>query len=149
MPNEPDVKSAWNSTFGSHYVMCMPFKLADSETILDYQGLDTLRNKQIVHSIKTTYTKNAGSSGGLHTWWYYFDKDTFEPTANFLDYGDGFSYTQNDEFQNVDGIKMNKKRSSYKSNSNRDLSYKGTEYTNEDIVFNVTFDKDLFNLKDE
>lgn len=147
MTDKEDVNSAWNSSFGSHYVICIPFKLADPGTILTYAGIDTLANKQIVHSIKVVYEKGAGSAGGMHTWWYYFDKDTFKPEANFLDYGDGQSYTQYDSFTEVDGVKINHVRKSYKTNANRDLLYVSTIYTNENIRFNEDFDEGLFEIK--
>lgn len=147
MTDEQNVNSAWNSSFGSHYVISMPFKLNDPGTLLEYQGLDTLANKQVVHSIKTTYRKGAGSAGGMHTWWYYFDKDTFELAANFLDYGEGHSYTQYETFTDVGGLKLTHVRTSYKSNANRDLLYVGTIYINEDIRFNEDFEEGLFELK--
>ncbi len=145
LTGEDDTNSAWNSSFGSHYVMCMPFKLTDPGTILSYEGLDTLANNRVVHSIKAMYEKGAGSAGGMHTWWYYFDKDTFMPVANYLDYGDGFSYTQYESFKEVDGLNVSKKRNGFSTNKERDLLYLSTEYTNENIVFNEPFEDTLFN----
>lgn len=147
MTDDKNVNSAWNSSFGSHYVISMPFKLNDPGTLLEYQGLDTLANNQVVHAIKTTYRKGAGSTGGMHTWWYYFDKDTFEPAANFLDYGEGHSYTQYEMFSEVDALKLTHVRKSYKSNVDRDLLYVGTIYTNIDIHFNEDFEEGLFEVK--
>lgn len=148
MTDKEDMYSAWNSSFGSHYVLCMPFKLADSGAILTYRGIDTLANSQIVHSIKVVYEKGAGSAGGMHTWWYYFDKVTFKPKANFLDYGEGQSYTQYDSFIEIEGVKINKIRKSYKTNANRDLLYLSTTYTNEDIRFDEVFDEGLFQVNE-
>jgi len=147
LTNEDDKKSAWNSSFGSHYVMCMPFKLADKGTILEYEGIDTLANNQIVHAVKATYEKGAGSSGGLHTWWYYFDKDTYTPAANFLDYGDGYSYTAYVSFIDVDGLKINKQRDGYNTSANRELLDKRTEYINENILFDEVLDEGVFTAK--
>jgi hypothetical protein len=148
MRGNENVNSAWNSSFVSHYVMCMPFKLADPGAILTYEGIDTLANKQIVHSIKVVYEKGAGTAGGMHTWWYYFDKDTYKPEANLLDYGDGYSYTQYNSFAEINGIKINRIRMSYKSNPNRDLRYLSTIYINEDIRFNDNFDEGIFQVKE-
>ncbi len=145
--DEANLNSAWNSSYGSQYVICMPFKLADPGAILTYEGLDTLANKNMVHTLKVDYEKDAGSSGGMHTWWYYFDKDTYEPVANFLDYGDGYSYTQYESFTEVDGIKINHVRKSYKSDANRDLLYVSTIYTNDNIRFNEDFEEGLFEVK--
>lgn len=148
LSSEDDTSSAWNSSFGSHYVMCMPFKLTDPGTVLKYEGIDTLANKQVIHKIKTTYEKGAGSAAGLHTWWYYFDKENFKPVANFLDYGDGFSFTQYESFKEVDGIMMNHVRHSYATNADADLLYLRAIYTNEDIQFNVDFSEELFEVKE-
>lgn len=142
-----DSTGAWNSTFGSHYVMCMPFKLADPGTILSLEGIDTLDNGQKVYSVKADYEKNAGSSGGLHMWWYYFDASSYEPIANFLDYGDGYSYTQYTSFVEVNGIKLNKERKSYRTNKEMEMLSLASVYTNSDIQFNTEFDKDLFEGK--
>lgn len=147
MKSEEEQNSAWNSSFGSQYVMGIPFKLTDPGVILEYQGIDTLANNVLAHKIKTTYQKGAGSSAGKHTWWYYFDKDSYKPVANFLDYGDGYSYTQYDEFTEVEGIKLNQQRTSYQTNKNMDLLYKTTVYINENIRFNEDFTEGLFEAK--
>lgn len=147
MNSQEEQNSAWNSSFGSHYVMSMPFKLADPGVNLEYEGIDTLANNILVHVIKTTYKEGAGSSAGKHTWWYYFENESYKPEANFLNYGDGFSYTQYDDFTEVDGVKLNKKRTSFKTNKNMDLLYKTTVYTNENIRFNQDIPKELFENK--
>lgn len=146
MKEQADVNHAWNSSFGSNYVMCMPFKLTDPGTVLAYEGLDTLDNGKVVHSIKTDYQEGAGSAAGMHTWWYYFEKDSYAPAANFLDYGNGFSYTQYEAFLEKDGIKLNQRRNSYRTNENRDLKYVRTVYMNEDVVFDKKIDAALFEL---
>lgn len=144
LTEQSDINHAWNSSFGSHYVMCMPFKLTDPGTVLTYEGLDTLANGQVVHSIKTTYKEGAGSAAGIHTWWYYFDKDDYGLAANFLDYGDGFSYTQYEAFAEIEGIKLNKERKSYSTSADRDLEYVKTVYKNENIQFDVELDNVRF-----
>lgn len=144
LTEQTDIDQAWNSSFGSHYVMCMPFKLTDPGTVLTYQGLDTLSGGQVVHAIKTTYQEGAGSAAGKHTWWYYFDKDNYSLAANFLDYQDGFSYTQYVAFAEIQGIKLNKERKSYSTNADRDLKYVETVYKNENIQFDVTLEESLF-----
>jgi len=37
LEDEESLNSAWNSSFGSQYVMCMPFKLTDPGTVLKYE----------------------------------------------------------------------------------------------------------------
>jgi hypothetical protein len=144
LTGQSDIGQAWNSSFGSHYVMCMPFKLTDPGAVLTYEGLDTLPAGEEVYSIKTTYKEGAGSSAGMHTWWYYFDKEDYSPVANFLDYGNGFSYTHYEEFSKKDGVSLNKKRKSYSASANRDLNYLSSVYINEGVEFDVPLAKSLF-----
>lgn len=143
---QSDVNQAWNSSFGSHYVMCMPFKLTDPGTVLTYEGLDTLYEAQPVESIMVTYEEGAGSAAGMHTWWYYFDPQTSGLVANFLDHGDGYSYTEYVEFVTVDGIRLSKQRKSYATNADRELKYVSTVYTNEDIKIDVPLDEGIFSF---
>ena len=146
LTEKSDLNQAWNSSFGSHYVMSMPFKMTDPGTVLTYEGLDTLANGRVVHAIKTTYEKGAGSAAGMHTWRYYFDKETYSPAANFLDYGSGVSYTQYEAFTDIDGIKLNKERHGYRTNANRDLTYIRSIYKNENIKVDVELDDTLFEI---
>lgn len=146
MTGEDDKNSAWNSSFGSHYVATMPFKLTDLGTNLEYMGLDTLSSGRVVHNVKTTYDKGAGSSGGFHTWWYFFDKDSYGQAANFLDFGGGYSYVVNESFTEVDGIIMNRERKSYKTNAQREPQYLTTAYLYEDYVFDKVLEDDYFEI---
>ncbi len=147
LEDEESMNSAWNSTFGSQYVMCMPFKLTDPGTVLEYVGIDTLKNGKVVHAVKTTYEIGAGSSAGMHIWIYYFDKDSYELVANFLDYGDGFSYTQNEKIEDIDGIRVNTARKSFKANSINDITQLTANYRNEDIQFDLKMDDAMFEIK--
>lgn len=144
MTDQGSKNQAWNSSFGSHYVFSMPFKLTDPGTILTFEGLDTLDNGKVVNSLKVEYEEGAGSSGGMHDWWYFFDPETNELIANFLDHGHGYSYTSYEGFEEVDGIRIQKKRHSYDTNENRGIGYLETTYKNEDVQFNVSLSEDLF-----
>tara|TARA_R100000935_G_scaffold21665_1_gene40092 strand:- start:8460 stop:9302 length:843 start_codon:yes stop_codon:yes gene_type:complete len=147
LEDEESINSAWNSSFGSQYVMCMPFKLTDPGTVLKYEGVDTLKNGKLVHAVKTTYKKGAGSSAGKHIWTYYFDKNSNELLANFLDYGDGYSYIQNEKIEKNDGIKLNTERKSFKANSIDEITQLTTNYRNEDIQFDLKMDDAMFEIK--
>lgn len=144
MTGESDVNNAYNTSYGSHYTICMPFKLTDPGTVLTYEGTDTLPNGHEAHVIKTSYKDGAGSAAGMHTWWYYFDTDTNMLAANLLDYGDGFSYTQYEAFAEVQGIKINKQRKSSAANAAIELNPARTVYINENIRFNEELKDSLF-----
>lgn len=144
MTEENDRKQAYNSPLGSHYVMCMPFKLTDPGTVINSEGMDTLTNKKVVKTVKTTYLKGAGSAAGKHTWWYFFDPQSGNLIANFLDYGDGYNFTEYTEFITVGNVKVSKMRKSYATNKDREIKHLTDVYTNEDIVFDKPLDDKLF-----
>lgn len=147
LEDEESMNSAWNSSFGSQYVICMPFKLTDPGAVLKYEGIDTLENGKLVHAVKTTYEEGVGSAAGKHIWTYCFDKDNYELVANFLDYGDGYSYTQYEKIEEKDGIRVNTARKSFKANSINDITQLTTNYRNEDIQFDLKMDDAMFEIK--
>ena len=135
---------AWNSSFGSHYVISMPFKLTDPGAKLIYEGVDSTTLSEPAHAIKVEYEEGAGSAGGMHTWWYYFDLNNFDLVANFLDYGDKYSLTIYESFTTVGGIRMHRERKSYSSNVNKEKLLLRTIYTNEEMQFVDKYSADLF-----
>lgn len=144
MTDQRSKNQAWNSSFGSNYVVSMPFKLTDPGVILSYDGLDTLTEGKIVHAVKVEYEPGAGSTGGMHTWWYYFDKETCDLVANYLDYGEGHSFTSYEIFTKVDGIRIHQKRHSHISNAQKEVKHLRTVYTNEEMQFDVPLGPELF-----
>lgn len=147
MTDDNSKNVAWNSSFGSHYVVSMPFKLTDPGVILTYEGIDSITLNKRVHSLKVEYEKGAGSSGGYHTWWYYFDEETYDLVANFLDYGEGYSLTTYETFKDIDSIRIHQKRFSHIANAEKEIIQKRTIYQNEEMKFNEDFDESLFELK--
>ena len=147
MTDDYSKNQAWNSSFGSHYVVSMPFKLTDPGVILTYEGIDSSTLNKRVHSLKVEYEKGAGSSGGFHTWWYYFDEKTYDLVANYLDYGEGYSLTTYETFQAVDSIRIHQKRFSHIANADKEIIHLRTIYQNEKMKFNESFDEKLFTLK--
>lgn len=147
LTDEASKNNAWNASFGSNYVISMPFKLTDPGVILSYEGMDTLANQTVVHSLKVDYEKGAGSAGGMHSWRYYFDLETYDLVANYLDYGNGHSFTTYETFAVVNGIRLHKNRLSYSSNSEQELVRLKTIYTNEEMRFDQTLSDQLFELQ--
>jgi len=144
LTDDKSKKEAWNSSFGSNYVIAMPFKLTDPGVILTYDGIDTLEGDKVVHALKVEYEKGAGSSGGFHTWWYYFDKETYDLVANYLDYGNGHSYTNYQTFTNIGGIRIHELRHSHAANEEKEVGRIKTIYANDEMQFNVPMTADLF-----
>jgi hypothetical protein len=147
MTDENSKKQAWNSSYGSNYVISMPFKLTDPGVILTYEGIDSTTLKKRVHALKVEYKKGAGSSGGMHIWWYYFDEKNYDLVANFLDYGNGYSLTTYETFTKVDGMRIHEKRFSHISKSKNEIVQLRTIYENEKMEFDQDFDESLFDLK--
>ncbi len=146
LTDEKSQKEAWNSSFGSNYVIAMPYKLTDTGTILTYEGIDTTTIGRPVHALKVEYEEGAGSSGGMHVWWYYFDKETYDLAGNFLDYGNGYSLTTYETFTKVDGIRLHKKRYSYASNEDKEKVILRTIYENEEMSFDNQLKPSTFQL---
>ena len=146
LTGEKSQKEAWNSSFGSNYVIAMPYKLTDPGVILSYEGIDTTTLDKPVHSLKVEYEEGAGSSGGMHIWWYYFDKETYDLAGNFLDYGNGYSLTTYETFTKVDHIRLHKKRYSYASNDKKEKVILKTIYENEEMKFNNQLGPSTFQL---
>lgn len=138
---------AWNSSFGSHYVIGMPYKLADPGVTLTYEGIDTTLLEVPVHAIKVEYAPDAGSAGGMHLWYYYFEVDDHDLAANYLDYGDGHSFTTYEEFDSVGNHRIHDKRFSYISNEDKERVMLRTIYENEEMTFNVDLEDNAFQLQ--
>ena len=138
---------AWNTSFGSNYSLTMPFKLTDPGALLSYEGLDTLSTGTVVHAIRVDYEKGAGSAGGMHTWRYFFDKETYALTANYLQAEPDFSFSFYDSFAEVDGIKIINKKRVYVSNVDRVLIRLKTLQNMDDIRFDKELGDELFDIK--
>jgi len=146
LTDDKSKNEAWNSSFGSNYVIAMPFKLTDPGAILTYDGIDSITLDRPVHALKVEYEKGAGSTGGMHKWWYYFDLETYDLAGNYLDYGRGYSLTTYETFTTVGEIRMHEKRFSYSSNQNKEKILLRTIYENEEMTFDNQLDPSTFKL---
>jgi len=147
LTDDKSKNEAWNSSYGSHYVVAMPYKLTDPGTKLSYDGIDSTTFSKPAHAVKVEYEKGAGSSGGMHVWCYYFDTETYDMVGNYLDYGKGHSFTTYETSEMVDGLKIHNKRFSHASNENKEILQVKTIYENEAMKFDKEFDADLFVLQ--
>lgn len=138
---------AWDTSFGSHYVISMPFKLTDEGVTLTYEGIDTLTLDRAVHSVKVEYAKGAGSAGGMHLWWYFFDVDTYDLVGNYLDHGKGYTINTYEGFREVDGLIIHSKRNRYISNEKRERVLLRTIYEYDAMKFDVAVSDTIFALK--
>ena len=146
LTDDQSKNEAWNSSFGSHYVIGMPYKLTDPGTILTYEGIDSTTLDRPVHAIKVEYEEGAGSTGGMHLWRYYFDETTYDLAGNYLDYGEGHSVTSYEVFEDVGEHRIHNKRFSYISNESKERVLLRTIYENEEMKFDQALDNNTFRL---
>ena len=147
--SQQDQNHAWNSTFGSHYVFCMPFKLTDPGAALIYIGQVTLPDGQTADGVRVAYEPGAGSSAGMHTWTYYLDPDDGRLLANFLVFGaepDDYDFTEYTDYKVIDGLHLPTRRFSYQSNAEGEKLLKVSGYINEDVRFDAPLPDSLFVL---
>ncbi len=110
---QKDTDGAWNSSFGSQFVMCMPFKLKDPGIQAEYMGRVKLKDGTDAQLIKTSYIKGAGSNPD-HIWYYYFEPGTGKLLANSFNGKDNYwDYTRYEEFERTGGLLLPAVRKGY------------------------------------
>ena len=140
-----DVNGARNSTFGSHYVFGIPFKLTDPGVHLRHAGREKLSGGTTVDKIRVIYDKGAGDAAGYHTWTYDFDTKSGRLVANLLLYEKGkYDYTEYHDEVSVDGIRVATRRPSHPADARGKTGKKTTEVKYDDIKFNVPLAEALF-----
>lgn len=143
--SEADTKQARNTTFGSHYVFSMPFKLADAGAHLEYAGEERLRDGNRVEKVRVTYERGIGDAGGEHVWTYYFDARTGRLCANHLNYAPGkYDYTEYLDDKNVDGLRLSTRRYGYNADAHGKIGPRISETVYEQISTNKELPPALF-----
>ncbi|MEP6993983.1 MAG: hypothetical protein ABI968_05625 [Acidobacteriota bacterium] len=141
---QSDVNQARNSTFGSHYVFCMPFKLADPgahHVVAD----PVIVGGRRVDGVRVTYDRGAGDAGGLHTWTYYFDAQSGGLVANLLNYEPGkYDFTEYLDERVINGLRLPTRRDGYAADARGKTGPRLSEIEYEDIRFDVALDEALF-----
>lgn len=129
-----DYDDAWHSTWGSHYVLFQPFKLADGGAKFVFEGTQNILNKKVL-AIKVLYS-GQDTSEKKFPWWYYFDVETKE-IAGYATPGKNneFGLTEYAAFASTDGIKLPAKRIGYHADKDKNPIYKTTVYMNRDFKF--------------
>ncbi len=144
---QADKDQAWNSTFGSHYVFSMPFKLTDPGAIFTRVGRAELPDGSSADELVVDYEKGAGSSGGYHTWTYFFSPEDARLVANHLKYGPQpieQSFSTYADHRTIDGIRMPTRRLAWGYDDDGVLSHQQTEITYTDVRFDADLGNELF-----
>ncbi len=136
---QKDIDAAWNSSYGSQYVMCIPFKLKDPGIIAKYVGQLTLAEGTDAQVVKATYKQGAGSNND-HIWYYYFEPGTGKLLANSFNGKDNYwDFTRYTDFEKVNGLMLPSVRKTYSADT---LNNQGKLLT-ENRHTNIVFDKNL------
>lgn len=146
---QKDIDQAWNASFGSQYVMCMPYKLTDPGIKAEYVGEVTLVNGAPAQVIKTAYMKGSGSNPD-HIWYYYFEPGTGKLLANSLNGKDNYwDYTHYQEFETVNGLKLPSVRKGYEAKGINKPGRQVSESKHFNIAIDADLPKDHFKIADE
>ena len=142
---QADVNSARNSTFGSHYVFGMPFKLLDPGASLADAGTKTLDDGTVVRQVRVTYAKGVGDAGGFHTWTYLIEPKTGRLAANLLLYAAGrYDWTEYHDEKTIGALTLSTLRRGFNADAKGKVGPKQSEITYDQIQTNATFSDDLF-----
>lgn len=145
---QKDIDAAWNSCFGSQFVMSMPFKLKDPGIKAEYAGEVTMADGIRAQVIKTSYLKGAGSNSD-HIWYYYIEPGTGKLLANSLNGKNNFwDYTRYDHFEKANGLLMPALRTGYTADSLNKPGKLISKTRHYNIVFNKELPADHFEIKD-
>ena len=143
---QDETNGARNATFGSHYVFCMPFKLADPGARLDDAGSVKI-GSSLTQGVRVVYEKGSGDAGGLHTWTYYFDAKSGRLVANHLNYAPRkYDFTEYLDEQVVDGLRLATRRHGYDADARGKVGPRVSEIVYEEIRFGVPLADSLFAL---
>jgi hypothetical protein len=145
---QKDIDAAWNSCFGSQYVMCISFKLKDPGIKAEYAGQVTLVDGVPAQVIKTSYIQGAGSNPD-DIWYYYFEPGTGKLLANSLTGKDDYwDYTRYERFEKADGLLMPAERKGYSADTLNNPGRLISENRHSHIIFDKEFPANYFQIPD-
>jgi len=113
-----DTTDATAAFLASHFVVNQPFKLLDPNVKITYEGKDTLENSSVVEVIKAYY-----GSPDDDVWWFYFDEKTYRVLATLIYHAPTYAYVVNDKIEEIDGLLWNTKRTTYRTDSLRNIQF--------------------------
>ena len=108
------------------YTLCQPFKLmVDADLLVRFDD-EVLEDGQGVYVIGLGYTESDGSEGTK--WKYYFNNENYRLEAALVLHNGSYSYIRNDIYENKTGLSLNAKRTSYRTDSLRNVQYVRGEF---------------------
>ena len=142
--DEKRLSGARNSSFGTQYMLCVPFKLADPGTIHEYLGPVSLSTGTF-EKVKVTYKAGTGDNPS-HVWTYYFNRKTH--FMERLDWSNSennsHSISEYGNFRKVDGLWWPMRRINYEKDLKGDKGRKISELVYKNVRFNNDFGPNTF-----
>ncbi len=142
--DEERLSGARNSSFGTQYMLCVPFKLADPGALLEYLGTVKLSNGTF-DRVKVTYRPGAGDDPS-HVWTYYFNQKTH--FMERLDWSNAentsHSISEYSDFRKIDGLWWPMRRINYEKDPRGDRGRKTSELVYKKFRFNNAFGPETF-----
>lgn len=118
------LNQALQSAKGALYVFWQPYKLLDSGTKLEYQGVKKLLDSLAVHVLKVSYPE--GKQNDI--WHYFFNTNTFKLQASQVNHDGKISLITNETTETQTGLSLNKTRKSFFLDSLGKIDYLRAAY---------------------
>jgi len=120
------------SAMSAFYVLGMPFKLKDPGTYLSYEGTTDF-NGNTADVVKATYSpEQFDNHSTTDQWWYYFNEADGEFLGCMVYHPPTYARIENIAFHDVDGMKFQKRRMSYRCDSLGNKQFLRAEFWYED-----------------
>ena len=85
---------------------------------LTYLGVDTLDNREPVDVVKAYYGSKEDD-----IWWFYFDQENHVLLATLIYHAPTYAFVVNEEIVEVDGFLWNTRRTTYRTDSQRNIKF--------------------------
>ncbi len=122
------------SAFSAFYVLGMPFKLKDPGVTLSYEGTKDFDGKT-ADIIQAIYSPNEFDNHSTSDqWWYYFDQADGAFLGCMVYHAPTYALIENMGFHDVDGMKFQKRRMSYRSDSLGNKQFLRAEFWYDDFA---------------
>jgi len=112
----------------SHFVVNQPFKMLDPGVELTYLGLDTLATGKVVDVVKAYYGSEEDD-----VWWFYFDIDSHILLGTLIYHAPTYAFVDNEKIEMIDGMLWNTERTTYRTDSLRNVEFVRAEFLYSDI----------------
>lgn len=129
---------ARNASFGAHFMLGLPFKLADPGT-----NYELLEEKDGFKRVRVTYEKSAGDAP-MHVYAYRFEADTLRLDSAWISDPNMSVVVEYSDFHTIDGLTLATRRTRYGSNQKKERLERQAASKLENLRFGEEFDEDIF-----